>query len=60
MESKPMSRPLPTLMYSLNLTLPARRVWLYPANTSSLMWKALQKVASRVEEGVGEERDEGG
>ena len=37
-----MSRPLPTLMYSLNLTLPDRRVWLYPANTSSLMWKALR------------------
>ena len=43
MESKPMSRPLPTEIYSLNLVRPPRSVWLYPANTSSLMWKALKQ-----------------
>ena len=42
MESKPMSRPLPTEMYSKNLVRAPRSVWLYPANTSSEMWNALQ------------------
>jgi len=41
MESKPMSRPLPTEMYSTNLVRAPRSVWLYPANTSSEMWNAL-------------------
>lgn len=43
LEAARAGRPAPPhLMYSLNLTLPLRWVWLYPANTSSLMWKALQ------------------
>ena len=39
MEEKPMSRPLPQLMVSLNLILAPRSVWLMPPMTSSLTWR---------------------
>lgn len=49
MESKPISRPLPTEMYSRNLVCAPRSVWLYPAKTSSLMWNALSIIHVNLE-----------